>query len=266
MTMKRAPLDPQHFDLALNLARHAMYRFLALSFTDPRHGSWSLLSALRGDAVLARAAALLRNCCRIPPSRLGRGELPAAQLDPAAVLRRLPEEGEELDAQYESCFGLLVSGSCPPYETEYVDSKFAFQRSNSLADVAGFYHAFGMSVSRQRPERPDHIVLELEYMALLLTLERRSIEESVQPRVDRAAVCREAQARFLGEHLAWWTPAFGKLLNRQAPDGFYGAAGRMLAAFIPMERELFQISSPTPPVATTGIERPEACDGCGMAG
>ncbi|MEI2723972.1 MAG: molecular chaperone TorD family protein [Verrucomicrobiota bacterium] len=147
-----------------------------------------------------------------------------------------PIHRERLNAEYERTFGLLVSGACPPYETEYVDSKFTFQRSNSLADISGYYQAFGLAISDQHPERPDHVVLELEFVAHLLGLERQAAVEDSDRRAEHLQVCRDAQARFLGEHLAWWTPAFAKLLGCANQNGFYAAAGVFLAALIPAGR------------------------------
>ncbi|MCC6491414.1 MAG: molecular chaperone TorD family protein [Pirellulales bacterium] len=265
-SIKPAQRSGQQFDLALNLAREAMYRFLALSLTDPRHRCWSQLSDLRGDGVLSEAATLLRRCRRLSAAQLALGELPAAHLNPAAALARLPRDKDELNAQYEACFGLLASGACPPYETEYVNSKFTFQRSNGLADVAGFYRAFGLSISDSRPERPDHIALELEFMALVLRLERCSAEEDAGLENDRRAICRDAQVRFLADHLSWWAPAFAKLINRQSPNGFYASIGNMLAAFMPIERAVLRVGAPTSPEAIVPLERPEACEGCGLAG
>src|SRR3990172_11111746 len=183
------------FAPAVNMARQSLYRFAALSLLDPLAGSWRQLHALRDDPVLIDAAAFLRTLPGARPKTMGLGERPLNDLDPRLVLDRLPDSQSALNAEYECTFGLLVSSACPPYETEYVDSKFAFQRSNSLADVSGFYRAFGLAISDRRPERPDHVVLELEFMAHLLGLEPHAPVEKPDRRRGQQQVCRDAQAR-----------------------------------------------------------------------
>ena len=103
-------------------------------------------------------------------------------------------------------------------------------------------------------------------MAYLIGLERTGSRKAVSTLARRRAICRNAQHRFLTEHLSWWTPAFAHLLTRQNPDGFYEAAGAFLAALIPAERALFgapmmQMSEIKPSV----IDRPEECEGCALA-
>jgi TorA maturation chaperone TorD len=249
-------------DPVVTMARQALYRFAALSFLDPQAGAWQRLTALCDDRLLLDAAALIRSLPQARPPKLERGEHPIETLDPRRVLDRLPNSQHALNGQYESTFGLLVSSNCPPYETEYINSKFAFQRSNTLADVSGFYHAFGLTTADGHPERPDHIALELEFMASLLGMERQAADDDATRRVDRQQVCREAQSRFLQEHLGWWVLAFAKLLAKPDPQGFYAAAGVFLAALIPAERALLGMPPPLQPAAPSTIERPELCEGC----
>jgi DMSO reductase family type II enzyme chaperone len=249
-------------DAALSQARQALYRFAALTLADPRTGAWHELTDPRCQQVAVAAAALLREEPAAVASKLAIGEKPLERLDVANVLATLPPSPEALNAAYEAVFGLLVSGSCPPYESEYVNSKFTFQRSQTLADVAGFYRAFGMETSDSHPERPDHIVLELEFMGLLVDLERRASAGTDPRAIEHQAVCRAAQAKFLEEHLAWWAPAFARLLAHENPHGFYAAVGEFLAALIAAERALLGLSAPTAATRPTTIERPEECEGC----
>jgi TorA maturation chaperone TorD len=258
--------DPP-FDPALNSARQMLVRFAALSFVDPAAGSWPKLQQLRSDpSLLAAAAKLIRKLPVVQAQPLGLGERPPRKLDPLAVLERLPASTEALNEAYERTFGLLVSGPCPPHETDYIDSKHAFQRSNALADVNGFYRAFGLTTSQLRPERPDHAALELEFHAFLLGHERRAAGElATEAQRERLQVCREAQRRFLSEHLAWWTPAFARLLERETAGGFYEPVARFLAALIPAERAWLDVPPPPRFLVPSAPERPEACETCQLA-
>lgn len=254
-------------DPALLMARQSLYRFLALSLADPRTGSWTALDGLRANPLLPAAAALIRDTPAAQPDTLGLGERPLDALVPENVLSRLPPSAEALNAEYETTFGLLVAGVCPPYEVEYIPEKFSFQRSNALADLAGFYRAFGFVVSRSHPERPDHVALELEFMALLIGLHLQALNDASLRGGERAQVCQNAQARFLREHLAWWTPALARLLSREKPSDYFAAVGKLLSAFIPAERGLLSVDA-TPLAAEhkpSAIERPEMCEGCDLA-
>ena len=248
-------------DIAIGMARQSLYRFTALALLDPAAGRWRQLNELRDGPLLTGAALLLRDEPGCDADTLGPGEQPISALDPNTVFRRLPGCSEALNEEYESTFGLLVSNACPPYETDYINSKFTFQRSNTLGDIAGFYRAFGLAPSTQFPERPDHIVMELEFMAFLIGHQRRAEQEHAP---DRIAVCRAAQARFLSEHLAWWTPAFARLLTRENPAGFYEAVGLFLAALVPAERSLLGVTVSAEKPQPSFVERSEECDQCAL--
>lgn len=251
------------FDGALCFARQSLYRFAALTLVDPRRGTWELLSDPSTVQLAQAAAALVRGEPAAEAHPLGLGERPLADLNPAFVLARLPANPNALNAAYEQTFGLLVSSNCPPYETEYINSKFTFQRSQGLADIAGFYSAFGLEPSAFHPERHDHLALELEFMAFLLGLERAAIEgDDNADCVARGAICRDAQRKFLAEHLVWWAPTFARLLSMQDPGGFYDTASQFLAALMTAERALAGIPAPQGQVAPSTVERPEECSGC----
>lgn len=251
-------------DPAVNLARQALYRFTALALLDPRRGSWHQLQLIRQSQLLSSAAAFIRqylNTAGPPPDT--DGWVPD-ELDPQNVLGRLPNSSEAHNQAYEQVFGLVVAKACPPYETEYIDSKFAFQRSNTLADINGFYNAFGLRTAADRPERPDHIVQELEFMAVLISLQVQA--QRAAPQGQRAQVCYRAQERFLREHLAWWAPAFARLLVRESEHPFFAAAGSFLASLMRAEQALLDVevargSARTAPAACP-MERPEDCEGC----
>ena len=250
------------FDGALCFARQSLYRFAALALVDPRCGTWEQLSHPSSAKLVGEAAALVRGEPAAEARPLGLGECSLADLDPASVLARLPANAESFNSDYERTFGLLVSGNCPPYETEYINSKFTFQRSQGLADIAGFYQAFGLEPSTGHPERHDHLALELEFMAFLFGLERAAAESDNADGAERIAICRDAQGKFLTEHLVWWVPTFARLLSRQDPGGFYEAISQFLAALMAAERALAGIPAASGQVAPSTVERPEECSGC----
>lgn len=260
---QRQPKE-QTADRGLNLARQAIYRFASLAFLDPRAGAWARLNDAGNQGCVRAAAELLRTDAVAARAEPGLGELSPAALDPDFAFSLLPGSSDALNAEYEATFGLLVSSDCPPYETEYIDSKFAFQRSQQLAEIAGYYQAFGLQPSDQHRERQDHVSLELEFMAVVIGLE---LFASARPAGDpeasqRATVCREAQMRFVTDHLAWWVPALARLLALLHGDGFYAASARLLVALLPIERALLGIAPTTAGAQPHTLERPEECEGC----
>ena len=252
-------------DSAVLLARRVCYRFVALALADPRTGVWSELSDPTTAELVTRAAETLRDEESAVARPLGLGERPLADLDPALAVARMPRSASELNALYEATFGLLGGSRCPSYETEYVPGKFEFQRSNMLADIAGFYLAFGLQPSTIHPDRVDHIAVECEFLAQLIELQRQARQSSMPHAESRAEVSHRALQRFLQEHATWWYPAFARMLARQNQGGFYEAVAGFLAALIAAERALEGIEPSHLPVEPSPIETLDQCSGCELA-
>jgi TorA maturation chaperone TorD len=245
----------------VDLARECLYRFLAAAFTDPRHEPFQMA---RDEHLLSRTAAdLLREEALADPVPLGFGELTAEALDLADVVNELDRPHDELCAEYDRVFGLVYARECPPYETEYCSTAEPFFRAQQVADVAGFYRAFGLIGSRSQPDRPDHLAAELEFMAVLFLKKRLAADLDVPEAANHIGVCETALGAFFRDHLAWWVPSFAAGLRRKAGGGLYAALGRVLAAWMPPERGRFGVKAPQAPVRPAFIERPEADAGCG---
>lgn len=90
----------------------------------------------------------------------------------------------------------------PIYETEYGRNR-AISKSTELADLAGFYQAFGLN-NEGLPEMPDHISVELEFYGYLLLKEAWLKEQGDSEGVEIVA---EARAKFLQGHLAAFAQA-----------------------------------------------------------
>lgn len=114
-----------------------------------------------------------------------------------------------LQADYRHTLGL--SGSIP-YETE-IGLPDEYRQSQELADIAGFYRAFGFTAGGAIRERPDYLAMELEFMGLLTLKEAYAAESGNAERVE---VCRRASISFLTDHLGRWIEVFAGGLSRAA--------------------------------------------------
>lgn len=252
-------------DPAVDLARECVYRFLSAALTDPSSPGWRRVLDPENQALAVEAGRVLREALAGEPMDLTFGELGAEELDLEPLVSELNESPERLLGDYERVFGLVVPRECPPYEVEYHPPAQTFLRSQEMADIAGFYRAFGLTTSSQHPERPDHIVLELEFMAVLLAKLRIAAEgaDNHSEAAERVTACFEAQRSFFRDHMCWWAPAFAAGLRRKAGAGYLREVGRVLAATVPAERRRLDVAPPLARTPRPGlIERPEEETGC----
>lgn len=84
------------------------------------------------------------------------------------------------------------------YETEYGRMR-GMSKGNDLADIAGFYHAFGLDLDTDAAhEMLDHVAVELEFYAMLLAKQRFLTE---QRNDEGCEIVEDARRKFLAEHL-----------------------------------------------------------------
>jgi len=130
--------------------------------------------------------------------------------------------------EFVRLFNPSLHANCPPYGTEYTGAH-VFMRAQQLADVAGFYRAFGLRVAADFRERPDHIATELEFMQVLALKEARALARRERA---HAGICRRAQARFLREHLGRWLAPYAAKLAAQDGEGFYARVAGLARDFV----------------------------------
>ena len=141
--------------------------------------------------------------------------------------RRSPQVWDlpALQAEHRRSFGLTGSLF---YETE-VGLPHEFRQSQELADIAGFYRAFGFSMGGSVRERPDHLAAELEFMHVLALKEVYAAQNEF---VEAIGICADAQGKFLQDHLGKWIDLFAEALSRSAAEGPYVALARFTAGFV----------------------------------
>lgn len=105
--------------------------------------------------------------------------------------------------QYENIFGHTACSKVPLYELEYGE-EHSYREPQELADIAGFYQAFGLQGAQKVHERSDHISLEAEFVYFLLYKKAVALRSND---LENAETCQLAYERFLQEHLAFWLPA-----------------------------------------------------------
>jgi len=154
--------------------------------------------------------------------------------DSARRLTGIPVNPDDCHREYVRLFAHSHLVHCPPYETEYV-SQHVFMKTRDLADIAGFYRAFGLQVADSFKDRVDHLACELEFMSFLALKELYALDAG-QP--DNASLCADAERKFLESHLGTWVDAFGKALAEAEPSEFYAALASAVCAFIALDARL----------------------------
>lgn len=173
---------------------------------------------------------------------LGLGDNTLAQFaffgDWRRVLARLRDVGgprPDLEEQHVALFGASKAGTlCPPYESVFM-SPSGQPDGLLMARVEAAYSEIGIAPSPDTGELPDHVAIELEFMAMLCGQEAAAWEANVV--ADAARSMRRAK-RFLEGHLSVWLPAFSRQLARADKDGFYRTVSEGAAAFVLYDRDL----------------------------
>jgi putative dimethyl sulfoxide reductase chaperone len=236
------------------MSRLCLYRFLAKAYEDPTPEGWSALASTDCQQCFGGAVRILA------------ATAPALAAAAGAFQPQLkPETFESFLASYLAAFGHAARGRCPLNEIEYGDIKAdpLFQ-PHRLADLAGFYHAFGLEVAADAGERHDHICLELEFMCVLAAKEAYALEQQLDP--EDLSLCRDAQKQFLREHLGRWTPAFARRLGRMAADTALGALANLTCAFVEAECARYGITPGSEDLLLRPVDETaeSMCNSCGV--
>ncbi len=128
-----------------------------------------------------------------------------------AFLEQVEQDPEGYRAEYVRVF---ERGSVPPYAASHTTQGPAVPEGPNLqqiADIAGFYRAFGFEA---RGDRPDHLAAQLEFLALVCTQEACA---RLAGREQDAEVCSHARRSFLREHVSSWLPALAHRVRQASP-------------------------------------------------
>jgi TorA maturation chaperone TorD len=231
------------------LARAVVYAALAIAFQPPTRERLRRIGAQHRFSTVALAL------------RLAGGRDPDQGLSAvAANLERLTTPPvARLAADFTRLFGHTTRGPVCACETEY-GADNTYHQPQQLADIAGYYLAFGLQSGSASDVRADHVACECEFMDFMNRKEALFLE--LRPdETETLEVTREASRRFLRDHLARFGRAFASQLALADHDGFYGTMAVTLGQLLEHEcRRLAVAAGPLDlPV------RPEAPDDAPMA-
>ena len=201
------------------LARAVVYRTLSIGFQVPTEERLRQVGARDGFRVAT--AALMHLDQREPAARLA--SLSAPDVD-------------RLGASFWRLFGHTTRGPVCACETEFGPDN-GFHQPQQLADLSGYYLAFGLRPAAASDARADHIACECEFMDFLNRKEALLLANRSQWAHGRETleVTRHAARTFLRDHLGRFGRAFALQVATQDGDGYFGVLGRVLLGFVDAE-------------------------------
>ena len=214
-------MKPKVPDVVAALARATAYRVFALAFQAPSDVRLCAMGGQEGFTVLEDAF----RCLDSGASRAMAGDL--------ARLRRAGRRAETLAPEYFRVFGHTTRGLVCPCETEYGDDR-AFRQPQQLADIAGYYLAFGLTPPAASDVRQDHVACECEFMAFLSLKAARfaAMPNRTSEADETLETTRAALHAFLRDHLAQFGRAFASRLSAEEHGSYYSAWGALFARFL----------------------------------
>lgn len=201
-------------------ARQAVYRLLAGLFFYPEEERLS---------TLAQVAYVLE---RYP--FLGFDLFPTWRRLLQALTALTTSDLPRLQEEYMRLFARGTEGAFPSLREGVCRGLVGTDAGLLLARLQGHYRAAGLALSTAGSP-PDHISVELEFMAFLCEREGQAWQ-----RKDLAAgvAMLEQEKAFLEEHLAQWLPLLARALSQQSAFSFYATVGEGAVAFVLHEQGL----------------------------
>jgi TorA maturation chaperone TorD/Pyruvate/2-oxoacid:ferredoxin oxidoreductase delta subunit len=159
---------------------------------------------------------------------------------------------DELARIYDRLFVGPLPPLVHPYESVYRTLEGRLMGEVTMQVIQSYAEA-GVALADGFRDLPDHVAVELEFMAYLA-----GEEAAARAGGDEALVVTHLlrQVAFLRDHLTRWIPHFCHRVTEADPDGYYGQAAVTLAAFIVYDLDLataawqslaFPITSATSP-------------------
>ncbi len=143
---------------------------------------------------------------------------------------------ELLKVEFTRLFIGPYSMPAPPYGSVYIEKERKVM-GDSTMDVQKRYQNFGLDISNNFKEVPDHITAELEFMFFLIFKEIESIQSNIP---EQAQEILYHQKSFHNDHLNIWIPDFTDCVIEHAGTQFYRNLAKATRIFIAEELEYLE--------------------------
>ena len=128
-----------------------------------------------------------------------------------------------------------------PFESVWLDEDNLVQQE-PMFKVRDWYKRYGVSSANWRIRSEDHLVLQLQFIAMLLDSDTSFAKTiSLKKRLEDAT-------NFMDEHLLLWLPEFSNLVSQRCSTDFYASVAVLTYAYIDQLRDAL--------AEITGIEKP----------
>lgn len=205
--------------------RSRVYAVLSTAFSSPREG-------LGAPGAPQAAVLILREATRALAIAVPENTLAAIEDGDWHVSVNPRQEGE-LEVEYTRLFAGPGRPRVYPYESLYRDS-MGLVMGPATGEVLQAYRRNGLAINTAFRDLPDHVAVELEFMARLCCEEARA---GLAGRVDLALRLKQEQRSFLNAHLASWLPAMCEKVIHETSSGIYRGFAEIAAIFVGWDRE-----------------------------
>lgn len=154
-------------------------------------------------------------------------------------VQRLSESATaDLCRAHDSLFEPHGGLKAPPYETQHTKEtpQHAMSQQHEMADIAGFYRAFGFDVAN---DRCDHLTAELEYLYAMATKEA---DARASGNTEQVEIVEAAQRDFLKDHLGRWAASLSQSIIEADVSPFYLALAELLEFWIAVDQDYLRAS------------------------
>ncbi len=205
-------------------ARLTLYGSVSALFADPESEKFALLlkSELQGS--------ILDACFQLEENLVNRYHNLSESFQ-RIMIHLNASNIESIKCEFVDVFGHTLSKKIAPYALEHLKNSDVFFRTQKLADLNGFYKAFGMEV--ESIERADHISTQAEFLSYLLLKEKVAERDGLIEAID---ICRDAFIQFQKDHFLDWVIMFAENLSTKIDSKFYSLAGELLLIYLDSEK------------------------------